>query len=100
MSTKALISATLTGTVAAGDVTFDITDPADCKSLKIDGLTSGDSLNVVRRNYAEDGWEQVTDEGRSVQLNHGRRTAPLNEVGTYSVEGWLAGTRTLWTEAI
>lgn len=88
-----------TTALAAGDVTFAVTDPTNFKTLKMDGGANS-QLKLMRQNYAEDGWEPVMEDGAEVWLTHKRRTATLTEIGTYTVAGAIAGTVTLWTEDI
>jgi hypothetical protein len=99
MSTKTTIVANRTTNLAAGDYTFDVTDPTSFKTLKMDG-GSESLLSLVRQNRGGDGWEPVFSDGRQVHLHRANRTATPSEVGTYSVEGAVAGSITLWTEEI
>ena len=100
MSTKASIAARITGTIAAGTYTFNVTDPSNALTLKVDGLIAGSSLSLLRQNYAGNGWELVMDNGIPVVLNTLRRTATPREVGTYTVAGTVAAAVALWSEAI
>ena len=101
-TTKTLIAEDVAGVVEAGDHTFVVDDITVGKTLKIDGIKPGDVLVLNRQNYAGDGYEPVTDEvngqRRVVQLNEMRRTAPIAEVGTYSLDGVVAGPCVIWTE--
>lgn len=97
---KTLIEAAAVGDIAAGAFTFTVTDPTLYKTAKIDGLQPGDAVNLLRGNYAGNGWEIVTNEGKQVQFNHLHQTATPLEVGTYSFEGNVQEAVTIWTEEI
>jgi hypothetical protein len=99
MSTKTSIAAGISGAIAAGTHTFAVSDPTSFKTLKMDGGANS-LLKLLRQNYAADGWEPVMEGGVEVFLSNKRRTATPNEVGTYSVQGNIAGSVTLWTEEV
>lgn len=98
MGTKAEVAAAVSGPIVRGDQTVEITDPTLYKTIKIDGLQAGDALNLLRQNYAGDGYEPVTMLGRHIQLNAGNRTATPVEIGIYSLEGYVTGPVKVWTE--
>jgi len=95
---KAKISDLVAGVIVAGAHTIPITDPADCKTIKVDGLAADGSLNLLRQNFAGNGYEPVFNDGKQVQFNSKNLTATPNEVGTYTVAGTITGPATLWTE--
>ncbi|MGV0961813.1 MAG: hypothetical protein ACOYB1_18465 [Limnohabitans sp.] len=95
---KALIAAAVSQAIVAGTHTFAVTDPGVFKTLKIDGIRSGDLFNLVRQNYAANGWEKVTDGQGQIHLTDRRRIATPAEIGTYSIEGYANSPITLWTE--
>jgi len=98
MGTKAAVAEAISGSIAAGAYTFEISDPTTYKTVKIDGLQSGDKFDLVRENFGADGWEPSTDGRGNIQLNTDRRTATPLEIGVYSVVGSSAGDVTIWTE--
>lgn len=95
---KTLIVASVSGAIVAGTYTFAVTDPGSFKTLKIDGISSGDIFNLLRQNYAGTGWEKVTDGAGEIHLTDHRRTATPAEIGTYSIEGTAKAAITLWAE--
>lgn len=96
---KTAVAENVYGSIAAGDYVFSVTDPTSFKTLKMDGGENS-LLALMRQNYAEDGWEPVFNGGAQVLLHNTNRTVTIAEVGTYSLQGEVAGTITIWTEEI
>lgn len=95
---KTLIVANRTTDLAAGGFTFDITDPTNFKTLKMDRGREC-RVQIVRETYDQEDWEPVLDKnGDEIWLDRKRRTATLTEIGTYSLRGAVAGTPTFWTQ--
>lgn len=101
MGTKTLLLDGVTGAVIPGVAanSFEVTDPTNFLTVKVEGLAEGDYLNLVRENYAADGFEPVTMNGHPIQLNRGNTSATPAEKGVYALESPLvAGTVTAYTE--
>lgn len=77
--------------------TFEVTDPFGGKTVVVEGLGVDDSLNLVRRNYADDGWEPYTENGQ-VQLNARNKSLTPTEIGVFGLQGIVTGTVTAYTK--
>ncbi len=98
--TKTLLLDNVTGVVAAGSAgnSFEITDAAAYKCVKVEGLAPWDVLNIRRENYAGDGWELFVADGGPVQLSPRRTSVCPAEIGVYTLEGEVEGLVTAYTE--
>lgn len=87
-----------TGEITPSLGTFEVTDPMDFKTLVIEGFADDDHLNMVRRNNADDDWEEFTAGGKQVQLNIGNRSCTPLERGVYGLNGNVDGTIKAYTK--
>lgn len=97
---KTLLLNAVSGVIVAGadDNSFAVTDLAEPKTLRSQGMQDHDVLNVVVKNYAGDGWVPFTDGNGQVQLSRARRSVTPMEIGEFAVEGSVAGPATIYTE--
>lgn len=100
--TDTLLFEEQTGTITpeVGTNTFEVTDPTAFKTVVVDGFTNtySDVLYLVRRNYADDGWERFTCDGKDVTLDLFNKSRTPVEVGVYGLLGSVAGTLTAYTK--
>lgn len=96
---KASVATNISGQVGRGDFTFEVTDPTLLKTFFMDGGNAGTALQLLRQNYAGDGYEPVTMGGRQVQMNDFNRSVTPAAKGVYTLEGNVEGTVSrFWTD--
>ena len=86
-----------TGEVSSADGTFSVVDWDTPIGIVIQFTNQNDSLQLMRRNYENNGWENVTDGRGNVILNSSRKDFAVTFPDTYCLVGKVIGTTTAYT---
>lgn len=99
MTTKNTLLTGVTGTITPTVDTnsMEVTDPTEMLTYVVELTESDDSINVVRRNAADDDWEPFTVGNRQLNLNIGNLSFTPLERGVYAIAGEIRGSLTAYT---